>query len=151
MGRGDATGTTLAVGAPNADSVVGNSGSAFLYGNAIAGRAVPYCTAGTTGSGCRAAISGVGTPSASAASGFDLVTSNLEGEKQGLLFFGTSGRKAVPWGAGSSYRCVEPPVQRTPAQSSGGTPGTCDGSLAALLGVSRHARKHCGHPSACTV
>ena len=69
-----------------------------------------YCTAGTSASGCQASVSAAGTPSSSAPSGFVLSASGVEGNKDGLFFFGTSGRQATPWGNGTSYQCVVPPV-----------------------------------------
>jgi hypothetical protein len=94
-------------------------------------QATSYCTAGTTSNGCNATISSVGKASVSAASGFDLLVSDLEGAKQGLIYFGTEGAKATPWGGGStSFACVRGPHQRTMTQSSGGTSGQCDGSFA---------------------
>jgi hypothetical protein len=92
---------------------------------------VSYCTAGTTTNGCNASMGASGTPSASATSGFTLTSSNVEGQKTGLIFYGLSGQIAVPWGSGStSFLCVKPPTQRTPVQPSGGTLGGCDGALA---------------------
>jgi hypothetical protein len=91
-----------------------------------------YCTAGTTTHNCVPAISGVGTPSASAGSGFTIHVANVEGQKQGLLFYGidNSGFAPLPWGTSTSFLCVKSPTQRTPVQSSGGTVNACDGSLA---------------------
>jgi hypothetical protein len=88
-----------------------------------------YCTAGTSASGCRATISATGTASACSPSAFTVRADGVEGGKNGLLFLGTGGRKAAPWGNCSSYRCVEPPLQRTPHQVGGGTPGACDNSF----------------------
>jgi hypothetical protein len=94
-------------------------------------QATNYCTAGTTTNGCSATISSSGKASCSTSSGFDLFVSDVEGAKQGLIYFGTYGGKATPWGGGStSFACVKGPHQRTPAQSAGGTPGLCDGSFA---------------------
>lgn len=92
---------------------------------------VSYCTAGTTTTGCNATLSASGTPSASATSGFNLSIANVEGQKQGLLFYSVTGRQAVQWGTGTSFLCVKSPTQRLPSQSSGGTVGACDGSLSA--------------------
>jgi hypothetical protein len=89
-----------------------------------------YCTAGTTTNGCVSTMSASGTPSASAASGFVLAASSLEGQRQGLVFYGVTGANVQPWGGGSSFLCVKPPTQRTPVQFSGGTIGACDGTLA---------------------
>jgi hypothetical protein len=89
-----------------------------------------YCTAGTSASGCQALLSATGTPSASAASGFTLTASTVEGHKDGLFFFGTNGQQANPWGNGTSYQCVAPPVKRTPTLPGVGANGVCDGSFA---------------------
>ena len=89
---------------------------------------VSYCTAGTSASGCRAALSASGTASASAPSGFDLIAADVEAGKNGLFFFGTSGRQANPWGNGTSFQCVVPPVSRGALLAGGGAPGTCEGS-----------------------
>jgi hypothetical protein len=91
---------------------------------------VTYCTAGTSASGCQAAISSTGRASASAASGFQLLTTGVEGNKSGLYFFGTNGRQAAPWGSGSSFQCVVPPVKRAGLLNGTGTNGNCDGTFA---------------------
>lgn len=88
-----------------------------------------YCTAGTSTHGCNASVSGVGTPSASAASGFVLTASGVEGQKQGLFFYGLSGPAAIAWGTGTSFLCVKSPTQRTSASNSGGTNAACDGVI----------------------
>jgi hypothetical protein len=88
-----------------------------------------YCTAGTSSAGCQALLSSSGLPSASAAAGFVVDAVGLEGGRVGIVFFGTSGRQAKPWGPTSSFRCMLPPVRRTPPQTSGGSPGACDGTL----------------------
>jgi hypothetical protein len=88
-----------------------------------------YCTAGTTTNGCNATIAGIGTPTASLACPFKLVVSGVEGQKQGIIFYGISGPVALPWAPGNtSFLCVKPPTQRTGAAGSGGTVGLCDGS-----------------------
>jgi len=98
--------------------------------SAPCGATLAYCTAGTTTNGCVPAISGAGTPSASAASGFTLSAANIEGQKQGLFFYSVSGPAASPWGAGSSFLCVKTPTQRMGSLASGGTLNGCDGSFA---------------------
>ncbi|NUP95561.1 MAG: thrombospondin type 3 repeat-containing protein [Planctomycetaceae bacterium] len=90
-----------------------------------------YCTAGTTTSGCNATMSASGNPSLSAPSGFVLTASNVEGQKQGLLFYGVLGPKNTVWAPGSSsVLCVKSPTQRLPASNTGGTSGACDGTIA---------------------
>jgi hypothetical protein len=88
-----------------------------------------YCTAGTSASWCQAQLSAVGVPSATSPSGFVLTAANVEGAKEGLFFFGTGGRQAVPWGNGGSFQCVVPPVKRTGLQDGTGTSGLCDGTF----------------------
>ena len=90
---------------------------------------VSYCTAGTTASGCNALLSTVGTPSASAPSGFTVSAGGVEGAKDGLFFFGTNGRQAASWGSGTSFQCVVPPVIRGGLLLGTGTNGLCDGAL----------------------
>jgi hypothetical protein len=115
-------------------TVTTGPGSAQAVGPAFriesAGGPVSYCTAGTSASGCQASLSGVGTPSASASAGFVLNCTGVEGNKQGLFFFGTGGPQANPWGNGTSYQCVTPPVRRVPLQPALGANGQCDGSFA---------------------
>ena len=86
-----------------------------------------YCTAGTSADGCRALMSAIGTPSASATSGFTLQVTTAAGAKDGLFFIGTGGRQANSWGSGTSYQCVVPPVFRGGLQGASGTSGQCDG------------------------
>ncbi len=89
-----------------------------------------YCTPGTTSNGCLATISASGVPSIGAASGYVLTTSNVEGQRAGLMFYGISGRATVSWGAGgTSTMCVKVPNQRMNKLLSGGTFGACDGVL----------------------
>jgi hypothetical protein len=90
---------------------------------------VNYCTAGTSASGCQALLSSTGFPSATARSGFTVSASGFEGNKNGILFFGTNGRQANPWGNGTSRQCVVPPVIRGGLLFGSGTGGNCDNFL----------------------
>ena len=92
--------------------------------------ATSYCTSGTAASGCQATLSTCGVPSASSASGFTVIAASVEGAKDGLLFFGANGRQALPWGSGTSYQCVVPPVKRGGLLFGVGTAGSCDGAFA---------------------
>jgi hypothetical protein len=95
--------------------------------------ALVYCTSSSTTSGCQPSlVPNQPAPSLSAGPGsFVLTCSNVEGVKQGIVFYGTSGRLALPWASGStSFLCVKPPTQRTGAQNSGGSVGQCNGTLA---------------------
>jgi hypothetical protein len=64
-----------------------------------------------------------------APSGFSLQASTVEGQKNGLITFGTNGQQANSWGNGTSYHCVVPPVVRTQLLTGTGTNGLCDGAL----------------------
>jgi hypothetical protein len=74
-------------------------------------------------------ISGVGVPSATATSGFDIVVSTMPGQRFGTIFYGFYAG-AVPWAPFSpSYQCIAFPIQRTGDRQSGGTAGQCNGEL----------------------
>lgn len=100
------------------------------------GDPVNYCTPGTTTNGCLATLALTsGVPSPKPTAGPAIITaSNVEGQKQGLLFFGYT-QVAVTWGGAtsSSFLCVKSPTQRAPVGNSGGTFNGCDGSLSADL------------------
>jgi hypothetical protein len=99
---------------------------------ATTGAAYTYCTAAVTTGGCTPLISSNGSASASAATPFTVSVAPVDGQRNGLLFYGldNSGFSPAPWGTGgTSWLCVKPPLQRTPLQSSGGTQGACDGGL----------------------
>jgi len=91
-----------------------------------------YCTAGTTSNGCNASIAASAQPSASQATPCTLSVSSVEGQKQGLLFYGldNTGFTPLPWAAtSSSFFCVKSPTQRTFPQNSGGAINQCNGLL----------------------
>jgi hypothetical protein len=67
----------------------------------------------------------------------------MEGAKDGLFFFGTNGRQASPWGNGTSFKCVVPPVTRAGALQGMGTNGQCDGAFAQDLNA--HWKAHPAH------
>jgi hypothetical protein len=124
--NGDGT-PDLVVGAP----FDANQGGATRAGMArvISGGSdfQSYCTAGVSASGCQATISASGAPSATATSGFVLSAVNVEGNKDGLFFYGANGRQANSWGNGTSFQCVVPPVKRGGLLGASGTAGACDG------------------------
>jgi len=88
-----------------------------------------YCTSSITSNFCIPSMGGSGTPSASAASGFTLSCTQVEGNKQGLFYYGLN-QSATSWAVGSSsIKCVANPTQRLPALNSGGAAGSCAGVL----------------------
>lgn len=88
-----------------------------------------YCTPGTSTNGCNAVMSATGQPSVTAATPCVITVSNVEGQKNGIVFYGLA-QNGLSWGTGStSFLCVKTPTQRTTAQGSGGTAGLCDGTL----------------------
>jgi hypothetical protein len=112
------------------DLVVTNdtSGDVSLFFN-LANDTLGYCTAGVTASGCTANLSASGNASATAPSGFTLQALDVEGNKDGLYFFGANGRQANSWGNGTSFQCVMPPVKRAGLLTGSGTNGQCNGSF----------------------
>ena len=69
------------------------------------------------------------SPSATMSTGFVVAAATVEGQKDGLFFFGTNGPQANPWGNGTSYQCVVPPVMRAGLLLGAGTNGACDGAF----------------------
>jgi len=101
------------------------------------GNPTNYCTGGTSSSGCVATMSlSSGVPSTRSGSAPAIVmATNVEGNKNGLIFFGLA-QAATPWAAGSSsFLCVKSPTQRTASQLSSpvGTAGTCVGVISTDL------------------
>jgi hypothetical protein len=120
-----ATGAGTAVGSYSTS--IFETGSVVVFEDFLP--PVTYCTAGTSASGCQALIGASGTASATAPSGFSLLISGVEGQKDGLFFYGTNGRQANPWGNGTSYVCVVPPRWRGGLLIGVGTLGACDGGF----------------------
>jgi formylglycine-generating enzyme required for sulfatase activity len=92
----------------------------------------PYCTAGTSTNGCTPSINANVQPNTTNNAGCVITTSGVEGQKQGILFYGVdnTGFAPTPWGFGStSFLCAKPPTTRLGGPvSSGGSVGQCDGS-----------------------
>ena len=103
----------------------------WLNGGGCTGGGTSYCTAGTTSSGCHATMGVSGAASLSNAAPFTLSCTNVEGNKNGIFFYGITGRVASRWGiGGNTWLCVKAPTQRmNPLLSSGGTAGTCSGTF----------------------
>jgi len=121
------------------------TGTGF-YGAGFTRDVQSYCTAGVSANGCSAVMSAIGDPSASASSGFHVLASGTEGNRDGLFFFGTSGRQAVPWGTSTSFQCATPPLIRAPILDGVGHDNLCNGAFsldfnafAASLGASAPA------------
>ncbi|MCC6409446.1 MAG: hypothetical protein IT453_19965 [Planctomycetes bacterium] len=93
------------------------------------GNATTYCTAKVNSLGCTPLVGWKGLPSVSgcSTSSFDLIASNLIGNKFGVWFYGTSGLQGVPFQGG--FLCVKAPTTRLTAQLSGGSAGSCNGSV----------------------
>lgn len=88
-----------------------------------------YCTSATTTNGCTPTLGATGLARVGAADGFSLVTTQVEGQRSGLYFYGFA-PTATPWHvSSSSWLCVVPPLIRTSTQSSGGSAGACDGAF----------------------
>jgi hypothetical protein len=106
-----------------------SSTRSYIATGTCAGNLKTYCTAGTTASGCQALLSATGVPSPTAGSGFTVTAATVEGDKDGIYFYGFQGAQANSWGNGTSYQCVVPPVKRAGIMAGSGTPGACDGTF----------------------
>ena len=88
----------------------------------------PYCTAKLNSCGALPSITAVGTPSASAASGYFVSASGAKALKPGLLLYSTSGPAATPFDGG--ILCLAAPVRRsTLLVDTTGSAGLCNGVL----------------------
>jgi hypothetical protein len=91
----------------------------------------PYCTpSGPTTNGCIPTISATTAPNVAHNSGCVVTVSGVEGQKNGIIFYGLQSN-AIPWctTGGNSMLCVKSPTSRTGNQNSGGTAGACNGSM----------------------
>jgi hypothetical protein len=79
-----------------------------------------YCTAKITSNSCTPSIGSSGAASATAGSGFIVSATNVINNKNGLLFYGTTGQASLPFQGGTL--CVKVPVRRTGSTNSGGNP-----------------------------
>ncbi len=128
---------SLPVNAGPGDVLVRTPGSlgsalsnAFPIDPSICSEPVVYCTAKVNSLGCASAIASIGTPSASAGSGFVVTASNLLNQVSGVLFYGKTGPAATPFQG--AFFCAQPPVTRTLGQNSGGDPppiANCSGTF----------------------
>lgn len=91
-----------------------------------------YCPQPIAGStfGCVGSIAASGQPDVDHAGSCVISVSGLDGGRAGVLFFGRSGRIGQPWcGSSPSYLCVRQPLARLLQASTGGSAGSCNGSL----------------------
>jgi hypothetical protein len=88
---------------------------------------VTYCTA-KTGLVCGTpSIGWSGAPSASMASGFDIISKPARDNRVGILLYSDGGRNNVPFQGG--ILCVGVPLRRSVPVKSGGNPSQCDGAF----------------------
>jgi hypothetical protein len=109
--------TTGALGGPGAG---GHDAWVARYSPNAAVPPAVYCTAKLNSLGCLPAIGRDGFPSAFSVHGFAVSATNVRNQKPGVLLYTLDGRRAAPFQGG--VLCLAPPVRRTPARSSGGSP-----------------------------
>lgn len=107
-------------------------------GQTLGGGTASYCTAKVNSLGCTPAIGFSGAPSVSGATPFHVTAAQVINNKAGILFYGL-GSANIPFQGG--ILCVQPPIQRTGVQISGGNPppndctGTYDFDFGSLIGL----------------
>ena len=106
----------LLIGTPRDDAAGTDSGATYAYTSVL--EVLAYCTAKPNSQGCTPSIFSTGTPSLTTTN-FRVRAKDVLNQKFGLLFWSRKPR-ATPFLGG--YLCVEPPLVRTPVQSSGGNP-----------------------------
>ncbi len=92
--------------------------------------AATYCTTLISSSGCVPSIGSTGSASLANPAAFVVSGSNLEDNKNGLVFFGTTGQNNAPFFGGTL--CVLAPLYRLPVQNSQGA-GSCTGTISNSL------------------
>ena len=107
-----------------------------IFGNCNA--PVVYCTAKVNSLGCTPTIGSIGVPSPTATSGFVVRATNVLNNKNGLLFYGVSGRATTAFQGGTL--CVKSQIKRTPSVNSGGNPppNDCSGVYALDMNAFAH-------------
>jgi len=101
---------------------------------------VVYCTAKVNSLGCLPSIGFSGASSAAAFSGFTIKAGLVRNQKSGLLFYGTTGQAATPFQNGTL--CVNSPIKRTGASSSGGNAlpaNDCSGAYSIDMNAFAHS------------
>ena len=88
------------------------------------GQPTTYCTAKLNSLGCLPTMTSSGTPSTTDPTPFYVGATNVLSKKSGILFYGVSGRIAVPLLGGTL--CVAPPFRRVAILQSGGNPPPTD-------------------------
>jgi len=115
----------------NGSTTQNQSPPALILGalDPCAGSGSSYCTAKTNSQGCVPQISSVGTASLTNPGPFQIDAVQLLNGKNGLFFYGSMGRAALPFQGGTL--CMFPPLRRTSVQFSGGNmgPPDCSGVL----------------------
>ena len=112
----------------NTGDLAANTSDAFCSLVHSAGFPAPYCTAKVNSLGCTPMVTFAGIPSASDPDPFDVGAVQVVNNKNGILFYGFA-PNSLPFQGG--YLCVQPPIKRTPVQSSGGDPppNNCSGTF----------------------
>ena len=107
-------------------------GGAYVFDSSDA--PVFYCTAKASSAGCSAAVftSNPSDQPASGAGDYSITATSVQELKNGLLFAGIDGAAALPFLGGTL--CVQPPTERGPVLSSGGSLASgCDGAFSTLV------------------
>ena len=123
-----AIGDSFAVNATIEMTVITDPGISTSQGPTV------YCTAKFSSAGCLAQVT-TSNPNAQPVSGqndYQAIANQVQGFKNGIMFFGFSGQANIPFSGGTL--CMFPPLGRTPVQNSGGSGGfACDGTYTQLI------------------
>lgn len=85
---------------------------------------VIYCTGKVNSLGCTPALATSGLPSTSAGNGFEIAASQMLNNQFAMLFYSTTAGAAIPFHGGTL--CMQAPLERTFAVSTGGNPPPAD-------------------------
>lgn len=123
----DFDGTLAILGNLRNSNALNHLGKVHVFDLASPAPPVTYCTPGTSSSGCVGLLAGVGSPSASAAGGFELVAHGIDPRRATIGYYALGSAAIGPLPGSSSWRCLESARQRLGTANSTGTSGACDG------------------------
>jgi hypothetical protein len=127
VGASDEASAATGINGDPTDNSAPGAGAAYVF---TMPHSVVYCTAGISANGCAPSIGSTGSPNLAAASGFTIDAANVERNRQGVFFYGLTGRSLSAWGTPAvGFLCVKAPTQRMTVHNSGGTSGVCTGAL----------------------
>lgn len=124
----DFDGATIVAGALQGLGVPAPNPTGAAYVHVLDLPPATHCSSKVHSQGCAPQVSWTGSASLTDPTPFDVKTTDVVTNHNGLFFYGLTGPAELPFAGGTL--CVQPPLRRTTVLSSGGQVGVaCDGEL----------------------